>query len=68
MSKNIPDHIYMKEDIDKAYDMGVDMAVSLFEKTIGMSQEKQRIILNRIKDMLLEKKAEVAMSNSYMKV
>ena len=62
MNKEIPEHIYLKDDIDKAFNMGVEAVVSAFEKTIGLSQDKQRLVLNRIKDMLLEAKAETAMS------
>ena len=62
MNKEIPEHIYLKDDIDKAFNMGVEAVVSAFEKTIGLSQDKQRIVLNRIKDMLLETKAETVMN------
>lgn len=62
MSREIPEHIYCKNDIDKAFDMGVEIAVSLFEKTVGMSQEKQMILIQKIKDMLMENKVVIAMS------
>ncbi len=62
MNKDIPEHIYLKDDIDKAFNMGVEAVVSAFEKTIGLSQDKQRLVLIRIKDMLLETKAETVMN------
>lgn len=68
MSKVTSKHIYMKKDIDKAYYMGLETAMSIFEQTIGMSHEKQRIVLNKIKDRLIKEKVEVVMNNSYMKV
>ncbi len=61
MNKEIPDHIYYKNDIDKAFIMGVDTALSVFEKTIGMSYDKQRHILNSLKNMLIEDKADLLM-------
>jgi hypothetical protein len=67
MNKETSEHIYMKKDIDKAFNMGLETAMSVFEETIGMSQEKQRIVLNKIKEMLIKDKVEVAMSSSYMK-
>lgn len=59
MRKELAEHIYAKKDIDKAFDMGVDTVLSAFEQTIGMSPDSQRIILNRIKDMLLKNKAKL---------
>ena len=64
MGKEIPEHIYLKNDIDRAFNMGLETGVALFEKTIGMSQESQRTILNRIKDMLIADKTESAMARS----
>lgn len=68
MSKEIPEHIYLKKDIDKAFNMGLQTAMCIFEETLGMSYDKQRFVLNRIKDMLIKENAEVAMINSYMKL
>ncbi len=62
MSKEIHEHIYLKHDIDKAFNMGVEAAVAAFERTIGLSRDNQRLVLNRIKDMLLEAKAETVMN------
>jgi len=67
MNKESSEHIYIKKDIDKAFNMGLETAVSVFEQTIGMPQEKQRIVLNKIKEMLIKDKVEVSMRNSYMK-
>ena len=61
MNKEIPEHIYFKHDIDKAFDMGMDTALALFEQTIGMSCDKQRLILKKIKNMLIEDKAGILM-------
>ena len=41
MSKEPPEHIYLKNDIDKAFNMGLETSIALFEETIGLSQEKQ---------------------------
>ena len=58
MTDEISEYIYLKEDIDKAFDMGVDAAVAVFEKTIGMDHDKQRYIIRHIKSMRMESKAE----------
>lgn len=59
MIKKMTEHIYGKKDIDKAFDMGIDTAVSAFERTIGMSPDSQRLILHQIKDILLKNKAKL---------
>ena len=64
MGKEIADHIYLKKDIDRAFNMGVETSLALFEETIGMPEERQRSILSHIRNMLIEDKAAVAMSNS----
>ena len=66
MGKEITEHIYHKKDIDKAFNMGVETSLSLFEETIGMSEEKQRYILSHIRNMLIEDKAAAAMGKSYV--
>ena len=63
MNKEIPEHIYYKNDIDKAFNMGMDTALSIFEQTIGMSHENQRILLQRIKNMLMEDRAGIVMNS-----
>ena len=62
MNKEIPEHIYFKNDIDKAFDMGIDTALAIFEQTIGMSYDNQRLVLQKIKSMLVEDKAGILMS------
>jgi len=67
MRREITEHIYEIKDIYKAFNMGVETAMSVFEETIGMSPDNQRYILSRIKDRLIEDRAALAMSNSYLK-
>ena len=62
MNKEIPEHIYFKNDIDKAFDMGMDTALAIFEQTIGMSHDNQRLILQKIKNMLMEDKVGIVMN------
>ena len=57
MSKYEPEHIYLKNDIDRAFNMGLETAVSAFERTIGLTPDNQRYILSRIKNMFIEDKA-----------
>ena len=68
MTKEMPEHIYHKQDIDRAFNMGVEATLALFEQTVGLSHDKQRYILSRIKNMLIEDKAAVAMNKSHMKI
>ena len=63
MNKEIPEHIYYKNDIDKAFIMGIDAALSLFEETIGMSHNNQRSIINKIKNMLKNDKASFVIND-----
>ena len=49
---------------NKAFIMGVDTALSVFEKTIGMSYDKQRLVLNSLKNMLIRDKADLFMDRS----
>ena len=58
MNKEIPEHIYFRKDIDKAFNMGVEIIVSVFEQTIGMPPDSQKYVLQKIKDMLLKDKIE----------
>ena len=60
MTEELPVHIYFEKDIYKAFDMGVETTLALFEQTVGLSYDSQRYILSRIKDMLIEDKAEAA--------
>lgn len=64
MGREIAEHIYLKKDIDRAFNMGVETSLALFEETIGMPEDKQRYVLSHIRNMLIEDKAAVAMSNS----
>lgn len=60
MTNEKSEYIYLKEDIDKAFDMGVDAAVAVFERTIGMDCDKQRYILQHMKSLRMESKAGAA--------
>ena len=52
------EHIYKKEDIEKAYDMGWESAIMILEKSIGMSVDGQRELLNLLKKMRNENRLE----------
>ncbi|NLD38282.1 MAG: hypothetical protein GX654_15575 [Desulfatiglans sp.] len=45
------EHIYRKEDVEKAYDMGLENAIMVLEKSIGLSVKGQREMLNLLKRM-----------------
>ena len=52
---------YLKISLDKAYIMGLESAVALLEKSIKLSPEGQREMLERLKEMIQQEKAEKAM-------
>jgi hypothetical protein len=54
MTEMIAEHIYRKEDIEKAYDMGLENAIMILESSIGLSAKGQREILNMLKRMRSE--------------
>ena len=62
MNREIQEHIYFKNDIDKAFNMGIDTALSIFEKTIGMTHDNQRLLLQKVKNKIMEDNAEVVSS------
>jgi hypothetical protein len=57
MTVQMPNKNYMEEDINEAYNRGALTALSIFEMTLGMSEDNQRYILSSIKEMLIEDKA-----------
>ena len=48
------EHIYNREDIEKAYDMGLESAIMILEKSIGLSINGQKQMLNMLKRMQSE--------------
>ena len=54
MFEGFNEHIYKKEDIEKAYDMGWESAIMILEKSIGMSVDGQKELLGMLKKMRCE--------------
>ena len=54
MTIKIAEHIYRKEDVEKAYDMGLENAILVLEKSIGLSINGQREMLDMLKRMRSE--------------
>lgn len=54
MTEGYFEHLYKKEDIEKAYDMGWESAIMILEKSIGMSIDGQKELLNMLKKMRCE--------------
>lgn len=52
------EHIYKKEDIEKAYDMGWESAIMILEKSIGMSVDGRRELLSMLKKLRSENRVE----------
>jgi len=61
MKRELPDHIYFKHDIDRAFNWGLETAVDVFEKSLGLSHDNQKLILDKLKDLLSEDKARAVM-------
>ena len=40
---------YYQKDIDNAFDMGLETAISVLENTIGLSSAAQQLILNKLR-------------------
>jgi hypothetical protein len=56
MEKQDSQHSYTVEDLNKAYDMGIESAVVVLEKSLGLSPAEQRYLLNRMKMKIIEDK------------
>ena len=46
--------IYQKQDVDKAYDMGLEMAIVVLEKSIELSKAARIKMLNGLKEYILK--------------
>lgn len=44
-------HVYRRKDLEKAYDMGLENAIIILEKSIGLSVDGQKEMLNSLKKM-----------------
>ncbi len=62
MGKAFDEHIYKKEDIEKAYDMGWESAIMILEKSIGMSVDGQKELLSMLKKMRSENRVKPFLS------
>ena len=58
MNKEIPEDIYTKGDIERAFDIGVATAVAEFEKAIGLPCDMQRCLLQSMINMLPEENVD----------
>jgi len=56
MGDEYSEYIYSAKDIEKAFDMGLESAVVILEKSIGLSIEGQRHLLERMKNKIMEGK------------
>ncbi|MFC1820693.1 hypothetical protein ACFLZG_06370 [Thermodesulfobacteriota bacterium] len=55
-------HTYSSKDLDKAYAMGLETAIVLLEKSIGLSPTEQRQLIETIKEKILKKKVSAIMN------
>ena len=45
-------HIYMEEDINKAFNLGLEAAVYILEQSIDLSRDGQKLMIDCIKRMV----------------
>jgi hypothetical protein len=56
MEDKYSEYVYSAKDIEKAFDMGLDTAFGIMEKSIGLSVGGQRHLLDRMKKKIIESK------------
>ena len=56
MNKKIQEQVYYKKDIEKAFKMGFDSAVDIFEKSAELSHYKHRYLINKMREYFIERK------------
>ena len=64
MGKEMPEHIYLKHDIDRAFNWGLETGLAVFEKALGLSFDNQKLILDKVKTMLVKDKTLIAIGKS----
>jgi len=63
MGENHPEHVYSKRELEKAYTCGLESAVVVLEKTIGLTPLEQTIMLKALKEMIIDRKVKATMSS-----
>jgi len=63
MGERYPEHLYPKRNLEKAYTSGLENAVVLLEKAIGLNQLEQIIMLRSLKKMIIDRKVKATMSS-----
>ena len=56
MEKKYSEYLYLKEDIDKAFNMGLETAIVVLEKSMALSRTGQRYMLHALKKKIEEGK------------
>ncbi len=56
MENEHPDYVYTKQDIYRAFDMGLEWAIHVFEKVIGFTPEGQMQLIEGLKKEISEDK------------
>jgi len=63
MGERYPEHHYSKRELEKAYTSGLETAVVVLEKAIGLSQFEQILLLRSLKRILFDRKVKATMSS-----
>ena len=53
-----PEHLYTVEDLNKAFGMGLETAVYVLDKSLDLSTDGQRYLINCMKKKNLEDKVK----------
>ena len=63
MEENICKNAYSLQDLNKAFDMGLEMAVFVIEKMLGLTPEGQLAMLDALKNRIQRVKTEVSQAS-----
>lgn len=58
-----PEHIYLKKDIDKAFLMGLELAIYILEHSMCLSRAGQQYMLDSLKETIVQGKIFNIISN-----
>lgn len=63
MENGYSNYQYSKRDLEKAYTSGMEYSVAILERTIGLSEIGQRMMLESLRKKIDERKVEAVMNS-----
>ena len=58
MGKKLPEILYTKDDINKAFSMGLETAIVILEKSVGLSIPGRRLLIESLKKRVEQDKVK----------